>query len=352
MLSVDLAAKAARTKTCTPPVNRCGSWHGSAATCPCHLDRLPDSPGHAVLSGGVPPSVGDCVREAGQPLDEATRRQMQARLGHDFGAVRVHAGTRAAESARAVHAVAYTVGEHVVLDRGRLPAAPSEQAAVLAHELVHTVQQGTLAGRRLPDRVSEPEDPHEREAHRVTGSRDRAATPAPTEAIHRAPVPQVENPAGISLTIHEDGWVDVVARGPKAPVIGKPAAGLRRNADGSYTVIFGADEKVVSASDVPAMLRGMVTRAARGDVTPRSFRIPNCATLRSVDQTRWRTFDEYRVSQLLSPDLMPLTPLFYQQLIASCSATHTPPAEPQAPDPAAEPQEAVPPLVRAGQGVA
>jgi hypothetical protein len=357
MLTVDIGTKAPRRRTAQPSVSRCGSWHGSASTCPCHLNRLADS---QVAVAAVPQSVADTVREPGSPLDEPIRRQMQERLGHDFGAVRLHSGQRAAASARAVRALAYTVGEHVVLDQDRLPAAPSDRDTVLAHELVHTVQQGTLAGRRLADRVSEPDDSHEHEAHRVAGSPQQVKTPAPAGAVHRAPTPQVENPPGISLTIREDGRLDVVARGPKAPVVGKPAAGLRRNVDGSYTVVFGADEKVVSPSEIPPMLRGMVAGAARGDVAPRSFRIPSCASLRSIDQTRWMTYDEYRVTQLLSPDVLPLTPLFYDELIASCSAARTPPptapldARPPAaaPDTATPPHEALPPLLPEGQALA
>ena len=144
MLTVDIATKAARRRTAPPSVSRCGSWHGSASTCPCHLNRLGDSP---AAVAAVPQSVADTVREPGSPLDEPTRRQMQGRLGHDFGAVRLHSGPRAATSARAVRALAYTVGEHVVLDPDRLPAAPSDRDTVLAHELVHTVQQGLLACR-------------------------------------------------------------------------------------------------------------------------------------------------------------------------------------------------------------
>jgi hypothetical protein len=354
VLTVALATRAARTKTATQSVSRCGSWHGSSSTCPCHVSRLADT---AAGQGPVPENVADTVREPGRPLDESVRRRMQERLGHDFGAVRVHAGERAEGSARGVGAVAYTVGEHVVLNPRRMPTGMSDRDSVLAHELVHTVQQGPLSGRRLPDRISEPGDEHEDEAHRISGSPDRVAAPAPAGTVHRAPTPEVENPAGISLTLREDGRLDVVVRGPKAPVVGKPAAGLRRNVDGTYTVVFGADEKVVSPSEIPPMLRGMVGGAAKGDVAPRSFRIPNCSSLRSVDQTRWMTYDEYRVSQMLSPGLMPLTPLFYEKLIGSCSPEIAPPAAPPVtpdpdPGPRSAPHEAMPPLVPEGQAIA
>lgn len=367
MLSLDVAAKAARTKNAAPTVSRCGSWHGSASTCPCSLDRISAGPGGRVAA--VPGTVGDVVRSPGRPLEEQTRRDMQQRLGHDFGTVRVHDGAQAAGSARAVNALAYTVGEHVVLDEQRLPAAHSERAAVLAHELVHTVQQGPLAGRRLPDRISEPGEAHEREAHQVAGSTDRlggavssgsvSSGAVSSGAVSRAPAPDVQSPPGLSFSLREDGRLDVVARGPQLPGVGKPAAGLRRNVDGTFTVVFGADEKVVAPSEVPPMLRGMVGGATTGEVAPRSFRIPTCASLRSIDQTRWMTFDEYRVTQMLSPGLMPLTPLFYRQLIASCSADRAPaapatsaPAPTPVEAPREAPHEAMPPLVAEGEAIA
>jgi hypothetical protein len=359
VLTVDLAARATRRRTATLSVSRCGSWH--ASTCPCHGAGRGSTAG----PGPGPDHVADTVREPGRPLDEPVRRRMQERLGHDFGAVRVHADQRAGGGARGLGALAYTLGEHVVLDSERLPSAPSERDAVLAHELVHTVQQGPLAGHRRPDRISDPGDAHEREAHRIAGSSDRfaAPVPAPAGAVQRAPAPEVENPAGISLTIRTDGRLDVVLRGPKAPVVGKPAAGLRRNVDGTYTAVFGADEKVVAPSEIPPMLRGMVGAAAKGEVAPRSFRIPSCSSLRSADETRWMTFDEYRVTQMLSPGLMPLTPLFYEKLTASCSPEPAPaspaPVAPQtglppAPQPGLPPapHEPRPPLVRDGEALA
>ena len=62
----------------------------------------------------APPIVHEVLQSAGQPLDAATRSYLEPRFGHDFGKVRVHADSRAAESARTVNAEAYTVGQHVV----------------------------------------------------------------------------------------------------------------------------------------------------------------------------------------------------------------------------------------------
>src|SRR5687768_2047213 len=53
--------------------------------------------------------VHDVVRSGGEPLAPDVRTDMEARLGHDFGNVRVHTDGAAEASARAVNAHAYTV---------------------------------------------------------------------------------------------------------------------------------------------------------------------------------------------------------------------------------------------------
>ena len=100
------------------------------------------SPVHEVINAG-----------GGQPLDSGVRADMEARLGHDFGDVRVHHDTRAEESARAVNAHAYTVGSNIVFQRDRYDPSSDAGRVTLAHELTHVVQQrsgpvdGTVAHR-------------------------------------------------------------------------------------------------------------------------------------------------------------------------------------------------------------
>ncbi len=57
-------------------------------------------------------AVHDVLRGAGRPLDDATRTDMEARLGADFSDVRVHDDGAARASAAAVGARAYTSGSH------------------------------------------------------------------------------------------------------------------------------------------------------------------------------------------------------------------------------------------------
>jgi hypothetical protein len=76
---------------------------------------------------------------------------MERRFGHDFGRVRVHTDGRAAESARAVGAVAYAVGSHVVFDQGQFDPSTPPGRHLLAHELAHVSRQPDAApGDRLP----------------------------------------------------------------------------------------------------------------------------------------------------------------------------------------------------------
>lgn len=69
---------------------------------------------------------------------------MEPRFGTDFSDVRVHSDARAAESADAVQARAFTVGRHVVLGAGENAVDTSAGRALLAHELAHVVQQASL----------------------------------------------------------------------------------------------------------------------------------------------------------------------------------------------------------------
>ncbi len=74
-----------------------------------------------------PSIVDDVLASPGHPLDAESRALAEPLFGHDFSHVRVHTGGRAAESARAVDASAYTVGRHVVFgaESGRPPSRPA-----------------------------------------------------------------------------------------------------------------------------------------------------------------------------------------------------------------------------------
>jgi hypothetical protein len=95
--------------------------------------------------GVAPPIVHEVLGSPGQPLDAGTRAFMEPRFGHDFSKVRVHADAQAAESASAVGALAYTVGSNVVFGTGEFNPRSSDGRRLLAHELVHVIQQAPTA---------------------------------------------------------------------------------------------------------------------------------------------------------------------------------------------------------------
>jgi hypothetical protein len=89
----------------------------------------------------APPIVHEVLASSGRPLDAGTRAFMAKRFGHDFSRVRVHADAQAAASAQAVGARAYTVEHDVVFGAGQFAPGTAAGRWLLAHELVHTLQQ-------------------------------------------------------------------------------------------------------------------------------------------------------------------------------------------------------------------
>jgi len=136
------------------------------------------SPVHDVVRGG-----------GGSPLDDGLRTDMEGRMGHDFGDVRVHTGDAADHSARSVSAHAYTVGNNIVFQRGAYDPGSTAGQTLLAHELTHVVQQRSGPVDATPAAggvsVSSPSDRFEVEAasnaERVM-SQPTPAAPGPTPA--------------------------------------------------------------------------------------------------------------------------------------------------------------------------
>jgi hypothetical protein len=89
-------------------------------------------------------------RGGGRPLPPRIGREMGARFGADFSAVRLHADAEAQAMAGAVQARAFASGPDIYLGRGEAGGDAPVDRALLAHELAHTVQQGAAAPTR-PD---------------------------------------------------------------------------------------------------------------------------------------------------------------------------------------------------------
>jgi hypothetical protein len=135
-------------------------------------------PGDATVDA-APPLVYNVLQSPGQPLDSGARAFMEARFGHNFSQVRVHTDAQAAESARAVNALAYTAGQDIVFGSGQYAPNEREGQRLLAHELTHVVQQrrdGPAVHRQVygPKATATPADWKDKVSNATT-STDRAA---------------------------------------------------------------------------------------------------------------------------------------------------------------------------------
>ncbi len=151
----------------------------------------------------VPPIVHDVLRSPGTPLDPATRAFMEPRFGHDFSRVRVHTDAKAAESAQAVNALAYTVGRNVVFGAGQYLPEMSAGRRLLAHELTHVLQQPGGNSLQSSLGIDASENVYDREAdqiaHRVmdTDARGALQISSVPETVQRAcGSAAIDEPAG------------------------------------------------------------------------------------------------------------------------------------------------------------
>jgi peptidoglycan hydrolase-like protein with peptidoglycan-binding domain len=88
----------------------------------------------------------------GTPLSGHVRAFFEPRFGHDFTQVRVHTDSRAADVAELLNARAFTIGQDIVFGMDEYAPETVAGQRLLAHELVHTIQQtneGTERGEQL-----------------------------------------------------------------------------------------------------------------------------------------------------------------------------------------------------------
>lgn len=98
---------------------------------------------------GAVPEVGpqteariSAMQGGGAPLSPDLRSYFEPRLGQDLSAVRLHTGGEAQAAAAEVQARAFTVGPNIAFAPGQFRPQTADGKHLLAHELVHTAQQG------------------------------------------------------------------------------------------------------------------------------------------------------------------------------------------------------------------
>ncbi|HBB87627.1 MAG TPA: hypothetical protein DC047_08445 [Blastocatellia bacterium] len=150
----------------------CGNhaMSGSCDDCAKKKGTLQRKSSSGFESSAAPSIVHEVLRSNGQPLDTATRGFMEPRFGHDFSQVRVHTDEKAADSARAVDSLAYTVGRNIVFAAGQYRPATAAGRRLVGHELTHVVQQGRTGATNLSSsrlEIDNPRDTAEQEAESV-----------------------------------------------------------------------------------------------------------------------------------------------------------------------------------------
>jgi len=89
--------------------------------------------------------INSSIGESGKPLDKQTQGYMEPRFRYDFSNVRIHANSESASrSAESLNALAYTIGNDIVFSSGTYMPSTTRGRQLLAHELVHVVQQQKL----------------------------------------------------------------------------------------------------------------------------------------------------------------------------------------------------------------
>ena len=105
------------------------------------------------LAAGVRTPINP-MQGAGEPLPDSERAFFEPRFGHDFAQVRMHTNDSAARAAKAIHARAFTYGNHVFFGAGDYSPNTATGRHLIAHELTHVVQQ--QAGPGLIQRQDDP----------------------------------------------------------------------------------------------------------------------------------------------------------------------------------------------------
>jgi|GEM_PF-4902570 len=110
------------------------------------LQKKGDGNGGNPVSAGVESGL-NASKGSGSALPADTRQQMESSFGADFGKVRVHNDSNAAVMSKELNAQAFTHGNDIYFNSGKYDLASRGGQHLLAHELTHTVQQGSGGGR-------------------------------------------------------------------------------------------------------------------------------------------------------------------------------------------------------------
>jgi len=161
----------------------------------------------------------------GRSLPENTRQFFESRLGYNFDAVRIHNDPLANRVSRSLNARAFTMGSHIVFGDSQYHPHSVPGQRLLAHELVHVVQQGK-------------------------------ARPGATPDIQRLPTPAPAAPANGGLSV--EMLVQIARR------LRNAMAGWGTDEDAIYAALSGRTQPQVDA--IARVYQDMYSRTLIGDL--------------------------------------------------------------------------------------
>ena len=228
------------------------------------LQAKGDGPGETGR-GAAPPVVEQVLGSPGQPLDAEARAFFEPRFGHDFSRVRVHADGAAGQSARAVNALAYTVGRDIVFGSGQYAPRTHEGQRLLAHELTHVIQQG--AGTAVVQRDVGDTEPQSNESAEPAGNAESEpyqAEDPPTQTPNQVPAAPGPNCAEkITWTPKSPVPVEITADSA-ADFVSRINAALGGNPHTEVETSFNAETQNGKISKVNFELKTAIRRPRYG----------------------------------------------------------------------------------------
>lgn len=180
---------------------------GCGSTIAAGPRALTDSSADRPLAPSV--FLSRAASESAHPVHEPLRSSLEESFGRDFTCIRVHSGPASAASAERIGARAYTLGNDIHLGTEAHSLSGQSYDRLLAHEAVHTIQQGSRpVAPHAGLRVSSPNDLAEREAEDLAnqltapqpvqkpslslGLRDRMRSSMAGQSIARSVSPQIQ----------------------------------------------------------------------------------------------------------------------------------------------------------------
>jgi len=179
----------------------CGGSAMSADSCEeCASTKVQRHAAGDGVRARAPAIVHDVLRSAGLTLDGSTRAFFENRFQRNFSDVRIHTDGRAADSAAAVNALAYTVGRHVVFGSGQFAPSTNRGRQLLAHELTHVIQQERHPEHSGDLPVGPVNDPREQQAEHNARSRG-TGTLSSVEGVPSATLQRIGPAAAVGLGV-------------------------------------------------------------------------------------------------------------------------------------------------------